>query len=546
MVFQKSLETFGAMEGGGVEGGRQEGHLWQDLQLISEVPCRTHLMNVAELRFGAAEICKELLTRFPALNESSLEEWLHASISFLAAHAVRNYSVLLPTNESVSLPSAQLSGLPMVRRSLLAQLVKAWLTGLNRQMPARLEPLVAQLISLMYGIHKDSVVHRGVLQYHHISKSGGTAWNEAASANGCVVPKTLGNHVRGFGDECRWVDPRMYRNLSGSTRLVLWARWGPFRRPRGARNCWSRLARVAGAGLSYFSNEYSLLGPQRRHQQQQEEEEEEGGGGGDADSGSFLGAHSCPQFVNVVTLRQPQRRLESALRFLQVYIRRYWQVDDREYGLTRFRQVFCNASADLWRSLAPPVADNYMTRSFLDEEGFHTNPGQLSVRHLSAARQQLVQFDLVLDLDAGMAANDQFVRQGLGWPAAWSKANQTLNGTVLAKYLGPDCGVRQQVLQELHMDQMYDRLLYRFGRTVNQLDALWLHFSAELGLQPDTTPGALDPGAGPGEIRCGMLWRGSNGSSLGQQLAVRGLLQQPPPLPPPPPPQHHRDGWSSS
>ncbi|GIL41995.1 hypothetical protein Vafri_65 [Volvox africanus] len=159
----------------------QNTNIIRNLQLISQAPCQIRLLNATELLYGASQLCHELLNQFSTLNESNIELWLQKSLRFLADHAKGNKSITLPTNQSLNVPSAHLSGLPMVRRSLLAQLIHGWLTGLQRQLPARLEPLLAQLISQMYGIHRDSVVHRGVMQYHHISKSGGTAWNQAAT-----------------------------------------------------------------------------------------------------------------------------------------------------------------------------------------------------------------------------------------------------------------------------------------------------------------------------------------------------------------------------
>ncbi|GLI70452.1 hypothetical protein VaNZ11_015314 [Volvox africanus] len=489
----------------------QNYNILHSLQLISQAPCQIRLLNATELLYGASQLCHEMLNQFPTLNESNIELWLQKSLGFLADHAKGSKSITLPTNQSLSVPSAHLSGLPMVRRSLLAQLVHGWLTGLQRQLSTRLEPLLVQLISQMYDIHRDSVVHRGVMQYHHISKSGGTAWNQAARANGCVVPVTLGNHVRGFGDECRWLDPKVYGNMTGG-RLILWARWGQYRRPALGQSCWNRFFNVAGAGMSYISNEYTLIGGREK--------------------GNFRGAHSCPQFVNVVTLRHPRRRLESALRFIQIYIRGYWRRDDPLHGTERYKLRFCNATADLWRALAPAVVDNYIVRSFLGESGFHTPPGLLNDSHLEVARDQLLQFDLVLDLEGGREENDRMVQQGLGWPAAWSKANQTLNSTLLYQSFHHECGMRPEVLQELQRSQKYDMRLYMFSWVLNQLDSVWLSASRALGLRPETAPGALEHGRGPQDIRCGMLWQGGNGSTLGRALDSLGLLERQAPPPP--------------
>ncbi len=54
-------------------------------------------------------------------------------------------------------------------------------------------------------------------------------------------------------------------------------------------------------------------------------------------------------------------------------------------------------------------------RSFLGELGFHTPVGSITSEHMALARALLLQFDMVLDLNAGQQVGDTLLQQGLGW-----------------------------------------------------------------------------------------------------------------------------------
>lgn len=57
----------------------------------------------------------------------------------------------------------------------------------------------------------------------------------------------------------------------------------------------------------------------------------------------------------------------------------------------------------------------HMHRSFLGELGFHTPVGSITSEHTALAQALLLQFDMVLDLNAGHAVGDTLLQQGLGW-----------------------------------------------------------------------------------------------------------------------------------
>ncbi len=62
----------------------------------------------------------------------------------------------------------------------------------------------------------------------------------------------------------------------------------------------------------------------------------------------------------------------------------------------------------------PPLR-THSRRSFLGELGFHTPVGSITSEHMALARALLLQFDMVLDLNAGQQVGDTLLQQGLGW-----------------------------------------------------------------------------------------------------------------------------------
>jgi hypothetical protein len=60
----------------------------------------------------------------------------------------------------------------------------------------------------LFQLHKRSTATKGVVQFFHISKSGGTNLCQSAEANGCSTEgfdERLNCLVREFGDQPRWV-----------------------------------------------------------------------------------------------------------------------------------------------------------------------------------------------------------------------------------------------------------------------------------------------------------------------------------------------------
>ncbi|GIL48503.1 hypothetical protein Vafri_5018 [Volvox africanus] len=411
-------------------------NLVQCLTEILRAPSNTPLRVVHELQHGrVAHTFLDIMKTYATITADNMSSWLDHLVTFLDWYLrgicpVHHGDMVLMVNHTAS------SGLPMLRRAILAKLATAWLTTLGKRIPDVALPKLEEVIRKLYRIHKDSVIQKGVMEYFHISKAGGTSWTSAAKLNGCIRARSAGSHVKGFGDECRWMDQSVYRNLTG--RRILWGRWGRVSRATRHHGCRARYDYVASKGFSYMSNEYTIQG------------------GHD----SILDAHICPQFVNVVTLRDPIKRMESNIRFIMMHVK----VAHRRHGKEdMFNAIFCNASAAFWEALGPPITDNYIVRSFLGVEGFHTPLGHISAEHVAAARDQLLQYDLVLDLDAGPEANDRFAQQGLGWSAALSAAH-ALDSSILSVKMHLNytaCHPEWTGLDAMFRHQGPDQQLYR-------------------------------------------------------------------------------------
>ncbi|EFJ42170.1 hypothetical protein VOLCADRAFT_107361 [Volvox carteri f. nagariensis] len=156
-------------------------------------------------------------------------------------------------------------------------------------------------------------------------------------------------------------------------------------------------------GYRYIANEYTLLGG----------------------TDDMYGTHICPEFVNVINIREPLERLASNIKYMLVRLRS--ELFQKGKSLEIFSKIFCNASASVWELYSTPVADNYNIRTLV-----HVWSSELLVRQSG------------LDLNECQVGN----------------------------------------LTELFARQVYDKRWYSFGRTLSHLDQLFLSTAAHMGLKP--------------------------------------------------------------
>ncbi|GIL48513.1 hypothetical protein Vafri_5019 [Volvox africanus] len=113
-------------------------------------------------------------------------------------------------------------------------------------------------------------------------------------------------------------------------------------------------------------------------------------------------------------------------------------------------------SASTGHMLAPVI------RSFIGERAFHTAVWGIGRPHVEVARRLLLQFDLVLDLDAGDAATNLLMYQGLGWNVTLAEIHARTAEVVSSKtnYSRTECAI-EKLLAEVLPRQGPDRELYR-------------------------------------------------------------------------------------
>ncbi|GIL74486.1 hypothetical protein Vretimale_2185 [Volvox reticuliferus] len=377
------------------------------------------------------------------------------------------------------------------RRSVLACIILHWILQKERKFDDHAEKDLENITRWFYNVHLHSVAQRGLLEYLHISKSGGTSFSEAAALNDCSMAPGIGQ-VEELGDLPRWINGTAFEEVTGGID-IMWSYYSTEGRSPKVRSCRERSAYLHSLKYDYVSNEFTMHG------------------GGT----NMVETHVCPQTVNVVTLRDPDSRLISHVHYILARIQKRLgklkasndDDDDGEddnggegFGGTvggrggsgedisqseMFRSLFCQGNITMWEQMAPTVVDNYITRSFIGERAFHTSVGSIGLHHLDVARRVLLHFDLVLDMDAGSDATDFVLRQGLGWSVNMSQIHARSSWSVYSKlnYNASECQ-NDGLLRELQARQGPDRQLYRFGRALAFLDFLHLVMAHKLGLQP--------------------------------------------------------------
>ncbi|GLC38757.1 hypothetical protein PLESTM_000772600 [Pleodorina starrii] len=404
-----------------------------------------------------------------------------------------------------STAAVQYGGLPLVRRVMLAQLMLGWISSLHHQLSGDPHTGMAlemsRVVALLYDIHVESVAQRALIEYFHISKSGGTSWANAASANACRNARATTARIIEFDDECRWNNGTLLRAMGVQvvttpgarqvcSRFGLPARLSPF------IDCEARRRHVLFLGHQYFANEYTPIGGLH----------------------DMYGTHICPQFVNIINVREPLARLTSNIQYMILRLRTL--LFSKPPASELFSKVFCNATAAFWEEFSPPVVDNYNIRTLVGEGAYHTPLYGIGEAHEALAKQLLVQYDLVLDLNAGDAAADLLMRQGLGWNKTLAEV-RVWTAEQVARHAGldleTDCPLGN--LKPLFERQKYDQRWYSFGRSLSRLDQLFLSAAAHMGLRLWPAEWAAEQQQ---QQREGPRGGGPSGSSAGWSAARGG------------------------
>ncbi|PNW77749.1 hypothetical protein CHLRE_10g450050v5 [Chlamydomonas reinhardtii] len=411
---------------------------------------------------------------------------------------------------------------PVVRRLVAAVVVRAWLDRGARALTATEEEEVRKLFVQLYEIHRRGAVHKGMMDYMHVSKSGGTSWCHAAQLNGCTTQRFDKYHVCGvkaFEDKVRWVDGAAHQRLTGHPPT----RWSLHGTPRNASSpgCAARAAMMRANGWTYYSNEYTLTGG----------------------AAAMADVELCSrQFVTAILFRNPVARLASHLRFLLLHYSRFMKEQGEAQGAA-FYKTYANANASFWHAVAPAITDNYFARTLLGEAVWHAAVGSLSAAaHLPAGRLVLLGTDLVVPLEVQPAVSSALLRWGAGWPASFTDVHDK-NIAQLQAHFAFDPRPYLPVAPEMaHLaaDQHIDVALYQLAGLLGQLDYLVYSEAAAAGVVPwegipDQPPAEDGPGAGDA-VECGLLrgpsgrWGGSLPRHRSRRLPVL-RRRSPPPSP---------------
>ncbi|KAG2428725.1 hypothetical protein HXX76_011429 [Chlamydomonas incerta] len=410
----------------------------------------------------------------------------------------------------------------VVRRLVAAVVVRAWLDKGAAALTTEEEAAVRQLFVQLYDIHRRGAVHKGMMDYMHVSKSGGTSWCHAAQLNGCTTQRFDKYHVCGvkaFEDKVRWVDGAAHKRLTGHEPT----RWSLHGTPRNASSpgCAARAAMMRANGWTYYSNEYTLTGG----------------------AAAMADVELCSRhFVTAILFRNPVARLASHLRFLLLHYSRFMKEQGAEQGAA-FYKTYANANASFWHAVAPAITDNYFARTLLGEAVWHARVGSLSAAvHLPAGRLVLLGTDLVLPLEADPGVSSVLLRWGAGWPASFTDVHDKDIAALQAHFAfdpRPYLPAAPE-LQHLATDQAIDMALYRQAGLTGQLDYLVYSEAAAAGVVPwegipDRPPADDGPGAGDA-VECGLLrgpagrWAGSLPQHRSRRLPF--LRRRPPPSSP--------------
>ncbi|GIL90323.1 hypothetical protein Vretimale_18189 [Volvox reticuliferus] len=368
----------------------------------------------------------------------------------------------------------------MVRRLLVAALLKYWLKHGNK-IPDESASKIQDVLLQLYNVHRIGAVNKGIMEYLHVSKSGGTSWCHIAELNGCTTErydKSYVCQIKKFDDKVRWLNMTFHMLQVPVYRvpqyvLKRFSRFGTFRKNHDMSSCSARRKLITNRGYNYYSNEYTVHGGHK----------------------GMDNAHMCGNFFNVIVLRDPMKRLVSHMKFVM------WTMSgDRGYNDTLlFNRMYANRSSEFWQALGPAIVDNYFIRSLLGEKAFHVPVGTVGREMLSLAEHVLAQFDLVLVLEQDMAIKNLITSYGVGW-------NHTLE-----EVHDKDSNIREtefnttayipEDLNRLLQAQALDMELYEFSKTLAQLDPVIYAVARKAGVQPLPPEASTDKQDPP----CGLL-----------------------------------------
>ncbi|KAG2438186.1 hypothetical protein HXX76_005792 [Chlamydomonas incerta] len=358
------------------------------------------------------------------------------------------------------LPGGEAS-FPAVRRAVVAALVLRRLRHGAFRPPQ--ERTVQRLLQQLWTRHRAAARAKGIVEFAHVSKSGGTTFCQLAERNGCATESFAANkncEVSVFRDQPRYVNGSVHVALRKGQKTQCDRPNKPMSLRREF-SCAQRKRMLLEKRYTIYANEYTAMGGRLDPQL----------------------AHSCGNMLTVLQMRHPHSRMLS-------HIRHVWGTYLNHCGADRDAVYFSGGheAAD-WLRLLPAPLNNYLVRSLLGEKVFNLPASQVTEQHLALARTFLAfQYDVLLVLEDADLSNEA-LSYGLGW------GEHELHVNAAAPDSGSDDGLPS------NLDLLYDlnRLdveLYRAGVVMAQLDAIVYDSVRELVPEPRPAPVPAAAGAG--------------------------------------------------
>jgi hypothetical protein len=338
---------------------------------------------------------------------------------------------------------------PVLRRVVLAALMQRRLT--YGAFSAGAQAAVVRLCVRFFLLHRQAAGRKGVIDFFHVSKAGGTTFCQLAKLNGCRTQSFAARRnclIREFDDVPRWVNNSLHVSLAPRGLRTPWfANYGA--KARNSVSCHIRKRFMMRRRFNILANEFTVYGAQR----------------------FARNAHVCPGHLNVLQLRHPQMRLRSHLMWV-------WALYDHHFH-EQAAAFFPTHGSAHWNALIPAVTDNYYIRSLLGEAVYFLPPGSLDQSHLDAARLATTQFDVLLLLEQP-AMNEVLYEMAIGWGLGFGAVHARTSSQV--HEVGRQGLPEGEDWQALLARNELDLELYRFGSLLALLDAIVFDVAREAGL----------------------------------------------------------------
>ena len=362
-------------------------------------------------------------------------------------------------------------GFSSMRRLLIGAIVKK---RVERKKPfsSEIQTKVDSILTTLFDLHRQSSATRGAIQFIHVSKSGGTNLCMCAEANGCSsesFDERLNCLVRDFNDQPRWVPKTLHiylmRKAGKEVHFPWFVNFGPKRQTEVS--CQQRAEHLRNVSVmavtvcpqilidlsssshqmswNFHANEFTLPN------------DEEG---------------MCQEFVNLMILRDPIKRLGSQIGWIQ---KLYKEVLNYEDNTTSFdiSTLFEGRTASFWEELVPAAVNNYYIRSLLGPRFFESPILPINSTHIHIAMREVLQHDLLLILEK-KELNDLVLQVGLGWEKSIQDA-----------HIRSSSDMKDEIQMPINYDDLIERNnpdveVYRLAEQLQLMDLVMLGFARKL------------------------------------------------------------------